>query len=377
MTGDGRGVRPRPRSWTRIRKLTLLSLPALGCVLILLEGVCRWVIPASERPDPAFDHTELIPKYQPGAGTYTIGPWATQRGRWRINNDGWNNDLEYRELRAESRIAVIGDSFVEAFQVDVNQTFFSILDRHMGPSTRVLSFGRAGAPLSHYLHVSRYVIDHFDPQTLVVVVIHNDFDLSINRLNPWDNHFMTLDLSQSGVREIQPTARELGSIRRALKKSALVRYVFYNLRLSAVISSLKARAATRGVPVAFEDRVYDNLESVDRVIHHVVGSIRDEIQDRRVIFVMDAPRQEIYSRRLDGARSLVLHRMMLEATQRFGCEFLDLTGPMGEDFARHGRPFNTQLDLHWNEYGHALVAQQLLALLDHPPRDVPGENDAY
>ena len=358
-----------------LRKAVLISLPALVIVIFILEGVFRWLIPAAERPNPILDHDELIPKYETGAGTYTIGPTAAQRGRWRINASGWNNDGDYEPDTRAPTIAVIGDSFVEAFQVNVDQAFFSILDKLVGPGTRVYSFGRAGAPLSHYLHVSRYVARHYDPATLVITVIHNDFDQSITPLNPWSPLFMTLDLDGDEIREVPPKPRGPSQTKKRLKKSALVRYLFYNLRLSAVLAMVTQRNAAHGAPVDFDRRIYDNLGPIARVIDHTIGRIRAENKDRRIIFVMDAPRREIYAGRLEGAESLVLHRMMQDATRRYGCGFLDLTGPMAAEYSRHGRPFNSELDLHWNQFGHAFVARELHRFMTRPSSTPPVEPD--
>jgi hypothetical protein len=33
---------------------------------------------------------------------------------------------------------------------------------------------------------------------------------------------------------------------------------------------------------------------------------------------------------------------------------------MQKDYEKHSKPFNSTLDAHWNEFGHAFIARQLL-----------------
>jgi hypothetical protein len=44
-------------------------------------------------------------------------------------------------------------------------------------------------------------------------------------------------------------------------------------------------------------------------------------------------------------------------------EFLDLTKPMKQDFEKHNTMFNSELDFHWDEYGHRFVSNVLYEYL--------------
>lgn len=360
-------MRRRP-ALRRLAQRSALVAIGLAAALLFLEIVFRWLIPAAERPAPISKPPDIVAKYETGTGTYTLGPWAAQRGRWRINDQGWNNLRDYHRHDGKHTIAILGDSYVEAFHVDIDRAFFSILDEDLGPQVAVYSFGRAGAPLSQMLHLSRSVARDFDPQTMVFVVVHNDFDQSLERLNPWRTDFMTVDLTGSVPREIPPTPRTLGNGRRWVKKSAIVRYLFYNLQISAVLQQIGIRGKTQGIPVSYDRQVLDHLDEIERLVDLVVGRLRAENPNRRLIFLMDAPRSEIYASKLTEAdHLLVLNRMMKEATRRHGCEWLDLTTPMAQEYAIRGVPFNSNLDYHWNETGHALVARELHRMISKLP----------
>ena len=58
----------------------------------------------------------------------------------RINSHGWRDRERRVEKRPPSyRVAVIGDSYVEAFQVEEDSTFLSIAERELAKTLAVLS----------------------------------------------------------------------------------------------------------------------------------------------------------------------------------------------------------------------------------------------
>lgn len=62
-------------------------------------------------------------------GVYRLGFPQEINAHYKINSDGWNASREYSEQRDnKKRIAVIGDSFVEAFQVDLSRSFVEIIE---------------------------------------------------------------------------------------------------------------------------------------------------------------------------------------------------------------------------------------------------------
>ena len=95
---------------------------------MIAELFFRVVIPASNPPKACFDENELLYKFCPnqGSGVMTIGKKASIRTRWRVNNYGWNSDIDYCQEKSLPRIAIIGDSFIEAFQVDLKKSYHII-----------------------------------------------------------------------------------------------------------------------------------------------------------------------------------------------------------------------------------------------------------
>jgi hypothetical protein len=84
----------------------------------------------------------------------------------RINNYGFMSNTDFRSERDVNirRTVVIGDSFVEAFQVPNRETFHDILDQ-MLPSREIYPIGILGAPLSQYLAYATFSEMEFNPDS--------------------------------------------------------------------------------------------------------------------------------------------------------------------------------------------------------------------
>src|SRR5438309_72885 len=114
------------------KNLVFITLPSILFCIILLELLFRYIIPASETPYVYFDHNNQILRYDTEGkteGIYTIGGLTQQRSRWRINNYGWNSKIDYvpYQIRQKPLIAIIGSSYVEAFQVNIEDNIAAIL----------------------------------------------------------------------------------------------------------------------------------------------------------------------------------------------------------------------------------------------------------
>jgi hypothetical protein len=55
--------------------------------------------------------------------------------------------------------------------------------------------------------------------------------------------------------------------------------------------------------------------------------------------------------------------MTAEIARRYGIEFIDLTDVFYNDYKRNNLRFNSELDGHWNEYGHHLASETLYSYL--------------
>ena len=355
-----------------VKNIFLCTLPTIIIVLLMLELFFRIAIPASDPPMGYFDEKQKIYSMsnQKKEGVITIGKFAQIRARWRINNMHWNYPIDYYPVEDKKLIAVIGDSYIEAFQVDVDENYPYLLRKRLYPNYEVYAAGKSGAALSQYLHISRYLNKHFDPDILIFNIMHNDFDESIRELYPNSYHFMQLSIAQDGsIKETTPRPNysypQYTTWKRVVYKSALFRYLDFNLNVRQIRHKIMAvQDGTYEANIKPEE-VKRNQALIYKATNYLVKTIREENRDKRVIFVFDAPKQAIYNNSLHESKVLWMHEMMDTICSMNNIEFIDLTPLMEKDFQVNRRKFNSELDGHWNEYGHEFVASVLFAHLTH------------
>src|SRR5262249_1326103 len=112
-------------------------------------------------------------------GRAVIGKWRDQTAKFNINSDGWNAVRNYtaKRLPGITRIAVIGDSYVLAINVDPESAMSAVLERGLvkkGFKAEVYPFGNWRGSASHYLAMMRYVRARFSPDLYIINIVHGD-----------------------------------------------------------------------------------------------------------------------------------------------------------------------------------------------------------
>jgi hypothetical protein len=127
----------------------------------------------------------------PGVSTKAKIPY----GRVYWTAEGRGNDIRNRlgwhfpefDLRAKHRVAVIGDSFVEAVEVGRSRNFAAQLQtalKKRAPEWSVLGLGTHGTCPAHHLDVLNYAQRHFALQEVIIAVyLGNDVTESSPALN--------------------------------------------------------------------------------------------------------------------------------------------------------------------------------------------------
>ena len=167
---------------------------------------------------------------------------------WGVSSSGFQSEgsnpdsnwLRYSETKEHVGNAV---DFRHRYAEDI------ALAADMG--VEVYRFGMPGAPLSQYLHMSRYAVRHFAPDVLVFVVVHNDFFDSVRELRE-DPGFLQLGRRDGGFVEVAPTGPREGPP--AWRWSATMRYLRLTLQSYVLV----------GTPAADERRYIANVP-VDEV----------------------------------------------------------------------------------------------------------------
>jgi hypothetical protein len=202
--------------------------------------------------------------------------------------------------------------------------------------------------------MNRYVNKQFKPDILIFLLVHNDFHESIARYVK-KPYFLQMDFMDDGVYEIDPTKRRLYQF---LTYSALFRYLYSNLNLASLYFDIIEKPKNYNANIDAEG-VLKQKDRITEVTKYLIGKIKLENRDKRVILMMDAPRNDIYEDRVTSSDVLWLNKMVARIARRYEVELLDLTDVFYNDYKRNNLRFNSELDGHWNEYGHYMASEAL------------------
>ncbi len=369
----------------RGKLVLLLSGLALG--LVAAEAALRLIgvsYPQPYAPDP-YCGTRLRPGFE--------GWWHKEGSAYlRINRFGFRQgDREPAKPPGTFRIAVLGDSFIEAFQVPDEQTFCAQLERCLqdcsalaGRHVEVLNFGVSGFGTAQELHMLRHYVWQYQPELVLLAFFpgndlrNNSAELEPYRVRP----FYRL---QSGELVLDDDFLQHPDYLKA--QSAWVRFKVAatdHLRTLQLVYQLRdawrqrpAAAATGGGPgvnlaalaeprdepsrKAWEVTERLLVETAQEAAAHQAGflllTVSSDVQVHPDELVREAACRQL------GVKDLFYaDRRLDQLGRQHGFAVVNLAEPMGR-YASENRVYlhgfdNTQLGVgHWNAAGHRLAAE--------------------
>ncbi|MDA9058169.1 hypothetical protein N9K59_02760 [Candidatus Thioglobus sp.] len=280
--------------------------------------------------------------------------------RKHSNNYGYldNDDFD----KKTEAISVIGDSYVEAMQVDNSKTFHGLLDRDIhGENKKFYAIASSGAPLSQYLAYLEFASNEFNHKASIVNVVSNDFDESLTKYksSPGFHFFSNVNKACSNLDLIRNDFNGHTGIVNIAKSSAFIRYIV--LTSGVKWSSIKRILNGEKVNYRFnkiqnETVVNDSKCAVDEFFRNLPKL--SNLTPDRLLFILDAPRPEIYSAKNNSKSYFnIMREYFSRKATKLGYEVLDLKELFSEDFKNNSKKFEFAIDAHWNEYGHSVVAK--------------------
>ena len=350
------------RSWI-LRGLTVFSglLVPLVCLELLL-----WFLPVhgGVRPRPVNENNP-IDRYEPNRQfIWSRDFYFSIVNPVRINNFGFVSDFDYDPSATSPLLAVIGDSFVEAFMVPFSQTCAGRLAKTLSGTARIYPFGVSRSPLSQYLAVAEYTRETFQPDALAVIIIDNDYDNSLAKYGYRRGMHQFVEGPDGGLL-LKRQDREPSSVPGIIRASALYRYWAGNLAVGWRILRiprvfLPPRERELAVVVDQPALVEESKRAVDAFLERLPEA--SGVDTERVLFIVDCLRPELYNneglRRIEGSYFDTMRQyFMVNAAER-GYEVIDMQPIFGAHYARHGERFEWAQDAHWNALGHELCSQE-------------------
>lgn len=347
----------------------MLPLVLLGAVA---EAVLQFLpVATGLRSQPVNAETPVFRFAANRDFVWSVGPEFAIVNRGRTNNAGYVSDIDYDRDDPRPLLAVIGDSYVEALMVPWRQTMQARLAEAAEPEARVYAFAASGAPLSQYLVFAASAVQDYGATHLVIVVVGNDFDesLSTYKYGPGFHLFVP-----RGDGSLELTRFDLApsTLRRLVQRSALARYVIFNLQGNLAAARLRdmllgtARASVfvGNVPAAADpERVRLSEAAIERfldLLPRMTG-----LAPERVLLVLDGRRPELYTAEglaaTEGAYFARMRRSLIAKSEAAGFGVLDLEPVFAAEHRRTGRRFEFETDSHWSGEGHRVAAEAVMA----------------
>jgi lysophospholipase L1-like esterase len=373
---DGNAPNPPSVAMQRLRAALINASLVIGslCVFLLLceYVVFRFVWLASDVP--RLDFVDGVIRYAPDQS----GVWRVRdeiAAPFAINGQGWNSGIgDYVAQRrpGTTRLALVGDSYVEALQVPNTESAAEVLGRTLtqhGHPAEVYRFGISGAALSQYTYMVEREVLRYKPDWIIVNVVHNDFDESYRFVQGrYTSSFNKYRIVDGEVRsEIPPTPWRSGAIEK-LRETATARFLLYRwgVRPTAVVNFFLPRQAAdtpRAGNVNIK-RILAERREVEAVADYAVRRLVACAHQigARLLVVMDGDRQAVY--RGTDSPALELNRIMAAAAARHGVAFLDLHPVFAAHWAAHRQSLNFGADGHWNELAHSIVGAAIASRIE-------------
>lgn len=358
----------------------LVTIPSIIIFVLFFEFVIfRTILPVSDKPyRSVITSSEDVVRLAYIHGMYDKGVYRKGeiKARYNINRAGWNSNREYIEQKSDKiRIAVIGDSYVEALAVDADKSLAEVLEadviKEIGGKAEIYRFGCDNAPLSQYLQMMRYVKKKYNPDVIIITIVHNDFLESIKGFGEEPGDFLKFTKKDGSWREVKPrpNAYVPNPVKRALRRSSIARYIFYNLDINRPIYALSDMFKNRDFKMNVEiNDIMANIDNIKDLCYIIFSKYKEALGPAtKLLLVMDGDRDTIYKGNDPRKEKLyALNMIAYDTAEKLSMPFIDLNDIFIADYKNNKKHFNFKYDKHWNERGHSLVGSAIAKfLLDH------------
>ncbi|QGZ41774.1 hypothetical protein IP92_00765 [Pseudoduganella flava] len=294
---------------------------------------------------------------------YSYGWALNNMQRGVTNRQGFTNS---KDLQDGANALVLGDSFIESFMNRYEDTVQGRLDAAVG---EVYAAAASGNTLADALVLSRHFLPLTHAKHIIVFVEPGDLRAIEQPAGRGHNHF-TFDGATVGLHQVpyvEPAARRL------VVKSALARYVYYQLKLPELTKGGTTKAWDKPDSAALAR----HREYRDRALAFLMTEL-DKLRREygtEFVFLVDGDRNAIYSHGKAEPNWLGDDREQLFAeVRKHGFGLVDMQPLFAEHWQRyHERMDFLPMDGHWNPVAHKLAADKVLEVMEEERGKKPAE----
>ena len=325
-------------------------------------------------------------------GNYIKGSFFQKRiiAKKRTNDLGNFSEMNFDTFQKKShdnlfKVASIGDSFVEAMQVDNKKTFHGLLNNKIIKKEgqkdfkiKSIAFGASGLAFPNYIKYIEFINNNIKDKNLIytITVIPNDFDESFKEyknIKVGQYYFKNKDsyefipLNDDAILKIKDFI---------LDHSISARHLFFNLQISRFIMQYPIcklwtncekpediEYAANIKDSNFEDdkiRYLKGFEATDIFIEELKFIFDTAEKQEKVIFIIDSDRYNIYDNKIKKSKYFESQRnYLLTKLKKYNFKILDTQIIFKDDYLKNKKKFEFENDGHWNSYAHKIIYNKL------------------
>lgn len=283
----------------------------------------------------------------------------------KINNEGFN-DRNYNVSNSKNvyRILIIGDSFTSAVHVPLNQTFQELMEKNL--SVEVIALGAGGyGQANEYFLLKDYGLKYHPNLTILMFFSGNDIRNNVYELEG-DKNRPYFIMNNSQLQYIPFTPYTQSSWKRfMMENSKLANYLFIKFqRLKNVGSTFP-----KDYFIYQKDynQVWDNGWSVTLELISEMKKMTEQSNSKFLLVSIPAKEQVDYKawkNVLKQYPEMSSYQWDLLKTEGILDEYCDLTNTkcvfLHSEFQHYeNNSFYFPIDMHFNTYGHQVVAEVL------------------
>jgi hypothetical protein len=381
---------------TATRKELVLAGLMLCLIPLIAEGVLRL---AGLQFEPVLYVADRQLGWKLHAGANGVFQGET-RQYVRISSNGFHDrDRAYKKPENVVRIAVLGNSWTEALQLPLEQSYPALLEGYLnqrncfrGKRVEVLNFGVAGYSTAQELLLLHNEVWKYDPD-IVLVAFYSARDVANNvrglnnAANPEQSPYfvyrdgrLTLDNTYQSISALQPRQMKLSQLKVEIENhlkvlqaiNAMVRYVKTETAKEMVRGIKKHAAGDSTEDAVYKQPSTGDMEEAWRVSEGLLLAIRQETQSHgaelRVVTLANRPqvipdpvKRAAFMSELGVADLSYADARVAALGQRAGFPVLVLA-PTLSNYATKNAAYLNGFDAnswgegHWNATGHRVAA---------------------
>ncbi len=205
-------------------------------------------------------------------------------------------DREWNKDNYDRSIALLGDSYVIALQVQKEDTYEEILERSLTPKTEVFNVGIPSADMLNQILWSRYLKKTYDPDLYLLTITNGD-DFITSKMQAFssDCHLWRSNVEEGYVEErLEDGSCRFFELKRRLKNFHFVRTVesmklraerYFKARPKSLFSGGKKAEEASVCAAAYPFTDPERMEEIATLYRSMAEKLQKEVAPARVAFL--------------------------------------------------------------------------------------------